>query len=90
MSLPKLPTDLRRDCLNLITRMVRTKDLDDLQGEASPPGRFDPHHQTKLKVSDHMLKKKKKKIVQDICFIKTIIEPIVLSFFPIPVTECNN
>lgn len=50
MSLPKLPADFRRDGLNLITRMVRTKDLDDLQGEASPPGRFDPHHQTKLKV----------------------------------------
>lgn len=50
MSIPKLPTDFRRDGLALITRMVRTKDLDDLQGEASPPGRFDPHHQTKLKV----------------------------------------
>lgn len=50
MSIPKLPTDFRRDGLALITRMVRTKDLDDLQDEASPPGRFDPHHQTKLKV----------------------------------------
>uniref|UniRef100_A0A2S2PER9 Putative cationic amino acid transporter n=1 Tax=Schizaphis graminum TaxID=13262 RepID=A0A2S2PER9_SCHGA len=49
MSVPKLPTDFRRDGLALITRMVRTKDLDDLQGESSPPGRFDPHHPTKLK-----------------------------------------
>lgn len=50
MSMPKLPTDFRRDGLALITRMVRTKDLDDLQGESSPTGRFDPHHPTKLKV----------------------------------------
>jgi hypothetical protein len=50
MSIPKLPTDFRRDGLALISRMVRTKDLDNLQGEASPPGRFDPHHPTKLKV----------------------------------------
>ncbi|KAE9523502.1 hypothetical protein AGLY_016054 [Aphis glycines] len=49
MSVPKLSTDFRRDGLALITRMVRTKDLDDLQGESSPPGRFDPHHPTKLK-----------------------------------------
>ncbi|XP_001944238.2 cationic amino acid transporter 2 [Acyrthosiphon pisum] len=49
MSVPKLPTDFRRDGLALITRMVRTKDLDDLQGESSPTGRFDPHHPTKLK-----------------------------------------
>ncbi|KAL5232636.1 hypothetical protein ACI65C_000046 [Semiaphis heraclei] len=49
MSMPKLPTDFRRDGLALITRMVRTKDLDDLQGESSPTGRFDPHHPTKLK-----------------------------------------
>ncbi|XP_025413084.1 probable cationic amino acid transporter isoform X2 [Sipha flava] len=49
MSIPKLPTDFRRDGLALISRMVRTKDLDNLQGEASPPGRFDPHHPTKLK-----------------------------------------
>lgn len=55
MSLPKLPSDFRRDGLNLITRMVRTKDLDDLQGESSPPGRFDPHHQTKLKVWSNKL-----------------------------------
>lgn len=50
MSIPKLPTEFRRDGLALITRMVRTKDLDDLQDESSPPGRYDPHHQTKLKV----------------------------------------
>lgn len=50
MSVPKLSTDFWRDGLALITRMVRTKDLDDLQGESSPPGRFDPHHPTKLKV----------------------------------------
>ncbi|VVC25137.1 Hypothetical protein CINCED_3A017860 [Cinara cedri] len=44
-----MPMDFRRDCLGLISRMVRTKDLDDLQDQSSPPGRFDPHHQTKLK-----------------------------------------
>ncbi|XP_050535478.1 probable cationic amino acid transporter isoform X2 [Daktulosphaira vitifoliae] len=49
MTIPKLPTDFRRDGLALISRMVRTKDLDDLQEEITPPGRFDPHHQTKLK-----------------------------------------
>lgn len=59
MSIPKLPTDFRRDGLALISRMVRTKDLDDLQGEASPPGRFDPHHPTKLKVWVFTLVKKK-------------------------------
>lgn len=50
MSIPKLPTDFRKDGLALISRMVRTKDLDDLQDASSPPERFDPHHQTKLKV----------------------------------------
>lgn len=50
MLIPKIPMDFRRDCLGLISRMVRTKDLDDLQDASSPPGRFDSHHQTKLKV----------------------------------------
>ncbi|XP_050435900.1 probable cationic amino acid transporter isoform X2 [Adelges cooleyi] len=49
MEIPKLPADFRKDGLALVSRMVRTKDLDDLQGESTPPGRYDPHHQTKLK-----------------------------------------
>lgn len=55
MSIPKLPTNFRNDGIALITRMVRTKDLDDLQEDSSPSGRFDPHHQTKLKVCDFIL-----------------------------------
>jgi len=68
MSVPKLPTDFRRDGLALITRMVRTKDLDDLQGESSPTGRFDPHHPTKLKV------RFKKNIFMRFIVINTIIQ----------------
>lgn len=51
MSIPKWSADYRKDGLALITRMVRTKDLDDLQDNSSPTGRFDSHHPTKLKVN---------------------------------------
>lgn len=55
MSIPKLPNDFRKDGLALISRMVRTKDLDDLQDGSSPTGRFDPHHPTKLKVYNYFI-----------------------------------